>query len=580
MRTRSSLRSGVAVLALAFASVANAQTPPTCGGTWINPPYFPAPGQFFDPPHFATNWFLPIWQPEPWLWTTPDNWIRINYPGTPLSSPMCEPRVLEPPIPRVPISGENVYIPFQTHAILDGGTALSGLLYVGGWDQVFDAGMSGPPIPDPEGANPTLLEIKSGTLTIGGCTCNPATGPCTFVNTVECYEFVGYRGAAGIVEQSGGEHHVANTLDIGRGSIETWGRYELSGGLLRPRGIDIGLQGYGELEMTGGTLYSTGGASVGTGYFYGGQIDSGQVTNEVLPGEGKFWQRGGTSTFVHEMVIGYQNGTGPEAERSSGYMELSNSAIANFLSIHGGEGDASIVQKDDSTLNVNRHFILGQKPGGTGRFEISGGTFTQTSCCGDELLVDGVSTKKGVHVGFRANGVDQGTGTLVIDGADALISIGYFYEQSSKGLLQLKVDSLAPYITPIQVGKKATFQSGAKVKFELLGNQPPPVDTVFTVLTANEIVGPLPTIVDNPQGRWVLFYEGSPTVTTLKAKYKNPNCSDGIDNDADGTTDFPADEGCENADDGTEASHCGLLGVEPLVVLGLLEAKRRRRKRN
>jgi hypothetical protein len=549
MRTRARLSIGIAALALAFASVANAQTPPTCGATWINPPHFPAPGQFFDPPHFATNWFLPIWQPEPWLWTTPESWFRVNYPGTPLSSEMCVPRVLEPPIPRVPLSGENVYIPFQMEAVVSSGTAQSGLLYVGGWDQVFDAGMGGPPPPDPLGTNPARLEISGGTLNIGGCTCTPATGPCTFVNTVECYEFVGYRGAAGIVVQTGGEHHVANTLDIGRGSIETWGRYELHDGLLRPRGIDIGLQGYGEFEMTGGTLYSWGGASVGTGYFYGGQIDSG-LPNEVLPGEGKFWQSGGTSTFVHEMVIGFQNGTAPGAERSSGYYELSEldgPAIANFLSILGGEGDAEIVLKG-GTMNLVWHFILGQKPGGTGRFEIRDGSFTQSSCCGDELLVDGVPTKKGMHVGFRKDGVDQGEGTLMVDGAAALISIGYFYEQSSKGLLHLKVDAaMPPYISPITVGKTATFQPGAKLKFEFKGAELAD-RTIITLMTANQIVGPLPTILDNPAGRWRVYTEGSPPAMSLKAIYVI----------------YP---------------HCGLLGVEPLVVLGLLELKRRRRKR-
>lgn len=54
-------------------------------------------------------------------------------------------------------------------------------------------------------------------------------------------------------------------------------------------------------------------------------------------------------------------------------------------------------------------------------------------------------------------------------------------------------------------------------------------------------------------------------------------CSDGLDNDGDTFVDFPADNGCDSPSDNREKTGgCGLLGIEPFLLLGGLALFRRR----
>ncbi len=57
-------------------------------------------------------------------------------------------------------------------------------------------------------------------------------------------------------------------------------------------------------------------------------------------------------------------------------------------------------------------------------------------------------------------------------------------------------------------------------------------------------------------------------------------CSDFLDNDGDGSADFPADSKCTDAADVREfADACGLIGLEPPVVVACALGIRRRRRR-
>jgi cysteine-rich repeat protein len=64
---------------------------------------------------------------------------------------------------------------------------------------------------------------------------------------------------------------------------------------------------------------------------------------------------------------------------------------------------------------------------------------------------------------------------------------------------------------------------------------------------------------------------------------ERPQCSNGIDDDADGAVDFPADSLCQGAWDPDERTNplsgCGLLGIEPLLLVGPLLLRRRKHGR-
>jgi hypothetical protein len=72
-------------------------------------------------------------------------------------------------------------------------------------------------------------------------------------------------------------------------------------------------------------------------------------------------------------------------------------------------------------------------------------------------------------------------------------------------------------VSPIAVADAATFESDAELAVDLLDYVPGTPQT-FTVLTAAQIVGPLPTLVDAPRPGWFVFYQGSPP-RALKVAY-------------------------------------------------------------
>jgi len=61
------------------------------------------------------------------------------------------------------------------------------------------------------------------------------------------------------------------------------------------------------------------------------------------------------------------------------------------------------------------------------------------------------------------------------------------------------------------------------------------------------------------------------------ARLPRLDCADGVDNDGDGLTDYPADPGCSSASDPNEVASCG-LGVELLLLTPLFWLAGRRRR--
>ena len=75
-------------------------------------------------------------------------------------------------------------------------------------------------------------------------------------------------------------------------------------------------------------------------------------------------------------------------------------------------------------------------------------------------------------------------------------------------------------------------------------------------------------------------FPSDPGCASADAPIENPQCNDGLDNDGDGRTDL-ADRDCGNTPANVSEAQrsCGMLGVEPAVVLAVCSALRRRRSK-
>jgi hypothetical protein len=573
MRIRSCVLSAIAVLVFALASAANAVP---CESLWTPTPppdYQPLPSRWIYPPWTETNWFLPetpanLLDHEPpateagvlsfWAsdFTKPEYWHRFQLYEAPFyGEPACEKEV-------APQRSEDTYVSFGVVAVLEENDDLEmGQLYVGGWSQSFDHALDAPhrpggkPLPSDFG----LLRIDGGSLEIGGCTCedgmDPETSPpCVYDVHTDCYERVGYRGTYGEVVQHGGVHKVANAISLGIGSsclpgspLCSHGVYRLNGGTLEVPSMDCGVQGKGEFHMTGGFFDSSlhrGSFFVGRRYTYPTAVDG----NVPIAGHCTFTQSGG----LLSQGVGFFVGTGTGA---TGVMTISGDADfdafgtglwaggggddenGNGLPDEGG-GTATITQTGGD-VSTGWFLMLGARAGGQATYTISGGNLAQTSCCGS-VEMDGVNLARGMYVGHL------GRGELVVEGADSTIAVAGEYHQGGNSLLTFKIEQFDPFITPIVVAKTATFEPGAKLKLEVLGEWTPAGNQPFTVLSAaNGVVGESNLTLDAASGTWSLNWTGAGTPASPRKLVV------------------------------TKLHPCGLLGIEPVVVLALLGVRRR-----
>src|SRR4030095_6937493 len=139
--------------------------------------------------------------------------------------------------------------------------------------------------------------------------------------------------------------------------------------------------------------------------------------------------------------------------------------------------------------------------------------------------------------------VDPGRGELTVVGKNSTIDIGGVYAQGSDSQLTVRLEADYPNVSPITVDGVASFAPGAKIKIEHLSGYEPGYTTV-TLLTAQEITGFSNIVLEAPP-QWSLATPGNPPNMLLSLHL------------------LP----------------CGLLGIEPVLVLGLLHATRRVRRR-
>jgi hypothetical protein len=575
------------------------------------------PTHAWSPPFFVTNWFLPEPPPAPpevddhlppatpagllGLWSESDfghdaYWHRFPGNQTPFSAtPPTAPCEAE----AGPQRSETTYIGFLTTAVVRDDDdpehpvaehVETGQLYVGGWSAPYDASRGGPPTIFDSGA----LLIEGGSLTVHGCRCEPDdpntpvdesytfmcyTNPPNY--STECYERVGYRGARGTVHQTGGEHTVLNAISLGIsssctpgleevaepgepdmqaafcipcdddddgdgnldvGDVCSHGTYILEGGELHTSQIDVGVQGIGTFTMSGGLfqnpILNAGGSIVGRGYVYptpGGPIAAGRGTFTMSGGSfhqdlavyvghgdhavGRIDFSGTAEFYAGELVAGSSDDSGPTPALNPG-------------------GYGEIVQAAGS-VGVNRFLVLGDRPDGFGSYEISGGVLTQITA--GTFPMHGIPVPMGVYVG-----ANDGRGEFTVVGSGSTIDIHGAYVQGDDSRLSFRIDPGSPHITTIAVDGVAHFEPGAKLKLELIDGWEPVDNQSFTLLTAASVVGESNLSYDGPLGNWVIGWTGTPHDTLVATYWRY--------------------------------RQCGLLGIEPVFVLLLLQARKRWRR--
>ena len=494
-------------------------------------------------PDFTTVWMLSgAWCQSGECWWGSDEFFSLVWSRHPkfFDSPQSFEETC-PPVPGTPMLAESTYIARNLTALVtpDVTDAVAGYLYLGGWDSTYDAVNGGSPKALGTAAN-GHLKITGGSLDLSGCIALHGTG---------CYERVGYNGSTGSVVQTGGTHHVENSISLGIGSTcavapgQSWcnpcdgdstdvcsvGTFDLSGdGEVRVPQLDIGVQGTGTFTMTGGDVRTypdnSGSSFVGRTYNY-----PSPGTSPFAAGIGTLNQSAGYLQQDVEFSVGSGGG-------SEGHVTISGTAtfIARGALFAGGNtnngapigGKAWIVQKENTTVKVGRHLVLGESETGEGSYEIRGGSLEQTGV-GPFSLHGGTTPAipMGVYVGMARGLYDQipasGHGELTVVGKASTIHVKGVYQQATGSRLTAKIEYQYPNVTPVNVDGVATFEQGAKVKIELLDGYTPGPFSTFNILSASRIDGTGTIVLESPGPYWFLYTTGNPP-NQLWAEYAPP----------------------------------------------------------
>lgn len=192
----------------------------------------------------------------------------------------------------------------------------------------------------------------------------------TSMDYIDGQEYIGV-DSLGIFTQSGGEHNVANDLNLGysySNAVNSLGIYSLKDGDL----------------------------SVGDDEFVG------------VTGEGIFTQSGGTNTVNDRLVLG-------ETASGIGTFNLSNSGILSADSEEIGNAGVGTFNQTGGTNDVTGNVTIGNTPGGTGTYNLRGGDLNA-----DTLVNNGTFNYSGgslsADIDNNATTNVNGEGVRVIDG--------------------------------------------------------------------------------------------------------------------------------------------------------------------
>lgn len=265
----------------------------------------------------------------------------------------------------------------------------------------------------------TKHEIN-GTLYLGDMSGSHGTYNLSGGSLSESWSQIGNNGT-GLFNQTGGSHVITNKFYLGD-ETGSDGTYNFSNGFLSTGSADIGNDGTGTFNQSGGNYFVKGDLDVGdekggSGIYNlsGGNLKVSVNTEVGDMGTGSFKQTAGAHEITNSLVIG-------DSADSKGTYELSGGSLKAADAQIGNGGTANIKQSG-GTNTISNSLIVGNT--GNGAYDLSEGTLKAT----EETIGKG-GTGSFVHSGGTnevSGKLNIGKGSYELKGSSKLISTGYTY---------------------------------------------------------------------------------------------------------------------------------------------------------
>jgi len=285
---------------------------------------------------------------------------------------------------------------------------------------------------------------------------------------------------------------------------------------VRAHGFDLGVEGTGILDMTGGEVLGANGGNGTLTY-----VGRGYTSNDVhTPGVGLVNQTGGVHRAGGVRIGHVQGSVGTYTVRDGATL-----TAATQLTV-GQRGTGAVVQTGG--LVEAKTIWLGREAGGFGQYTFGGGQLHQTG--------------KGASDGLRNGGA--GTGHLVVTGVASPILVEGLYRQGPGSRWTVVVDDEGLHTSPLVVVGPTIFDAAAVLDLDLVDNDLPsesdwqPEDGTLVYLLLTSDLQDHGLVLDpEDEADWkveilddVPFFGGT-TVDAMRARYcpghaQHPSCAE------------------------------------------------------
>ncbi len=319
------------------------------------------------------------------------------------------------------------------------------------------------------GGGPAMIWLAREAGSVGRYEMNNASGQLNVQGAI----VVGSEGNGEFVQSAGsvGADHLALGISYMGGPSLGWGTYQLSGGRLDlAHGMDVGFEGVGRFEQTGGTvnlgqhlLLASGYSSEGTYSISAGSLRTSQI--EFGYGDGRL-TISGTADVTIEMS-GYNAGI---SGNNTGTLIVDGGSLTNYGEIRGVNtfilGSAAGTDGAYTSHNyteIVENFVVGDA--GRGQYvQAAGQTYGPSGYPDAALVVGNQATGDGtvrveggdfhfnkIHVGNRGVGLYEQTGPSSFTGGWQMV-LGV--EASGQGTLAVRDGTMQVY--DLYVGQKGS----------------------------------------------------------------------------------------------------------------------------